>query len=212
MRALTMRSLLSVLLGLVGCSKENAPDAPVTPRDRLEAHDIDPTTEPPTDGTDDGELAQLLPASPDRPIHVAFLMLHQPDPVLKRRIPSIESVAHFQKQVEQAVKEYLEAIPEGEGRTCSIIWAIKPNRQARFWIEYHPRPLDPTIHDALLDKLNELKPPVVRDGPVSFAMFGILWGGIGRDKHPNFSMIPREWLEAGGGVIPDGLLSKSLPD
>lgn len=154
----------------------------------------------------------LIPASPDRPFHVAFLMLHQPDHVLQQRISSVDSVAAFQGRIEQAVKECLEPVPEDDGRTCSIICALKPNRKSRFWIEYHPQPLDATVHNSILNKLNSIEPPVVHNGPVSLGMFGLLWGGVGRDRHPNFSMVPREWQETGGGVIPDDPLSKLWPD
>ena len=54
------------------------------------------------------------------------------------------------------------------------------------------------IHTALLNKLNALEAPEIRKGLVSFALFALISGGIGRNKSPNSSMVPKEWIEAGG--------------
>jgi len=200
MRKFSLGAIISALLSLVGCSPSAGPEV-----------ESDITTEPKGSDADDA-LAQFIPETPERPFHFAFSMMHQPDPVLKRRIVSIESVGTYIKLIETTVKQCVETLPEGEGRTCSIIFALKPNRQSRFWIEYHPEPLLQPVHRELLQKLEALEAPVVQEGPVSIAMFGLLWGGIGRKNHPHFSMIPKEWQEAGGGLIPDEPLTSVWPD
>ena len=200
MRKFSLRAIASGILSLVGCSPsvepEVPPDIPAKLNDADEYH----------------EFAEFIPENPERPFYFAFSMLHQPDPVLRNRIASTDSIPTYMKEVERTVKEYLETIPEDSGRTCSIVFALKPGRQSRFWVEYHPEPLPGPIHDELVKRLEALEAPMVRDGPVSIAMFGLLWGGIGRENHPNFSMVPKEWQEAAGGIIPDGPLSKLWPD
>lgn len=195
-------AVFSGLLSLLGCSSKDANSPRTT---EIVATDVE--TESQAD-----ILGDLIPENPDSPFHFAFQMMHQPNAVLNRRIASIEEVADYVKRIESTSKEYFESIPEGEGRTCSIVFAIKPKRRSRFWIEYYPSSLQQDMHDALIDKLLAIEAPEVREGPVSMVMFALLWGGIGRDKHQNFSMVPNEWLEVGGGTIPDEPLSKVWPD
>ena len=139
-------------------------------------------------------------------------MLHQPDAVLRQRVMSPHLFGEFLPRIEQTVKEYLEALPESDGRTCSIVVALKPNHKSRFWIEYYPVPLPPEDHAALLEALGRLDVPDIQGGPVSFAMFGLMWGGIGREKDPHFRAIPQEWHTSDEGVIPDAPLAKVWSD
>lgn len=201
MRRLKIGAVISGLLTFFGCSPTVNSPATTSTEDVGSA----------LDSSLDGEIAKLIPENPDRPFYFALSMMHQPDPILERRIVSIDEVGNYMKRIESTSKEFFESIPESAGRTCSIIFALKPNRRSRLWIEYHPTPLPHDDHHALLDRLSSIDAPEVREGPVSIAMFALLWGGIGRDARPNFSMVPKEWVEA-GGTIPDEPLSRVWPD
>ena len=159
----------------------------------------------------DNEFADMIPENPERPFYFAFSMLHQPDPVLQQRVPSTKKFAQYGKKIDAACMTFFKSLPESEGRTCSIVFAVKPKRQSRIWIEYHPKPLSEEDHDALLGTLHAIEAPEVREGPVSMAMFCLLWGGVGRDNQQNFSSIPKEWKKV-GGLIPDEPLSEIWPD
>ena len=158
-----------------------------------------------------GDVSQFIPPDPERPFYFAFSMLHQADAILQARGASSEALAAYIQLVEQSAKDYFAGLPVASGRTCSIVLALKPVRQSRVWIEYHPRALDQDLHQGLVRQLEAVPSPMVQAGPVSLVMFGLLWGGVG-DGELGFSLLPREWERVGDGEIPDKPLALLWPD
>ena len=103
--------------------------------------------------------------------------------------------------------------PRRPGRFFSVFGAVRPGRQSRFWLESHPGGVPAEFQAALLLRLHALPPPIVRGGPVAFAVHLLLWGGTG-ERTSQFPFLPARWREAMAGrvgAIPDVPLRRAWP-
>ena len=144
---------------------------------------------------------------------IAQNMLYQPDPELKERVPDIGAFADFLKWIESEGAKYWSEVPLGTGQALTIFVALKPGRQARFWLESSPGGLGTSALAPFADRLGRLPVPAVRVGPVAFAMHATLWGGL--PGGGGWAFIPTEWQTQCAGqelVVPDGVLGIVWPD
>lgn len=146
---------------------------------------------------------------PGWPVKVQQQLPHQPDEVLRQRLDGAE-IGQFSRRVESVVEHYFAGLAPGPGQALTIVWAVRPGRLVRFWLEFNPGGLPAEIGEELQRRLNDMHPPAVRSGPVSCALHCALWGGTG--KADAFAFIPREWQaacrEGENLVIPDDVLAR----
>lgn len=156
-------------------------------------------------------LDQMIPDRPAEPAHFCYLQLYQPDEVLRQRLPSVEELGRFSQDVERAVAEFA-AEERLSGQALSLFAALRPGGRSRFWLEFRPGGVSQEREEALLRRLERVRPPAV-SGEVALASYALLWGGPGH-KNDVFAFAPRAWVEAlgpAGGVIPDDALSRAWP-
>jgi hypothetical protein len=112
----------------------------------------------------------------------------------------------------EGTKYWSEVLP-GAGQALTIIVAIKPGRQARFWLDSSPGGLGASTLAPFADRLRRLPVPSVRVGPVAFAMHARLWGG--RPGGGGWAFIPTDWQTRCAGQeldVPDGVLGIIWPN
>jgi hypothetical protein len=145
--------------------------------------------------------------------NTAAVVLYQPDPVLKERVPVVEEFTSFAKAIQDAATA---AFPIGSAeRELDIVVAIKPGRRARFWLVS----AKPSDADApLLARLRSLPAPAVQSGPVAFAVIGSIGGApTSAVTRPFKPPMPEEWRAVAvrsseALVVPDGILPMVWPD
>jgi hypothetical protein len=144
--------------------------------------------------------------------NTAAVVLYQPDPVLKERLPGIDELATFTKAIQDAAAT---AFPAGSTeRELDIVVAITPGRRARFWL------VSAKASDAdapLLSGLRSFLVPAVQNGPVAFAVIGSISGApTSAVTRPFKPPMPDEWRAAAErspeALIPDGILQIVWPD
>jgi hypothetical protein len=144
---------------------------------------------------------------------VAQNLLYQPDEVLRERVTDIEAFGGYLKEIYAVAEEYWAGKPEGPGQALTIVAAVKPGGRTRFWLDSSLGKLNPAVAQPLIHRLQELPVPAVRQGPVAFAIQGVLWGGA--PGGGGWAFVPTEWQERCHGrnlVVPDGFLELVWPD
>ena len=100
----------------------------------------------------------------------------------------------------------------GPAQAVTLVIAVKPGGKSRFWVNFNPGGgVDTELVKGLLERLQELPVPVVRQGPVAVAIQATLWGG----QRGGWELIPKEWQEACGQqnvLVLDGILAIVWPD
>jgi hypothetical protein len=144
---------------------------------------------------------------------VAQNFLYQPDEVLRERVMDINAFGDYLKQIYAVAEDYWAGQPAGSGQALTIVAAVKPGKRVRFWLDSSLGKLDPAVAQPLIHRLQGLPVPAVRQGPVAFAIQGMLWGGA--PGGGGWALIPTEWQERCLGqelVVPDGILELVWPD
>lgn len=142
--------------------------------------------------------------------------LYQPDEVLRERVTDIDALGDYLNQIYAVAEDYWAGKPEGPGQALTIVAAVKPGGRVRFWLDSSLGKIDAAIAQPLINRLQELPAPVVRQGPVAFAIHGLLWGGT--PGGGGWAFIPTEWKERCRGHaeelvnLPDGVLELLWPD
>jgi hypothetical protein len=156
-----------------------------------------------------GKSAPAMPPAFD----IAQNLLYQPDEVLRVRVPDVEALAGYMKRIDAAGTDYWARLPRGTGQSLTIVVAIKPGGQSRFWLDPSPGGVGVTLLEPFAKRLRGLPVPRVRIGPVAFAMHATLWGGLRGGG--GWAFIPAEWQERCAGqqlLVPDGVLEIVWPD
>jgi hypothetical protein len=161
-------------------------------------------------------MAQALPV-----LSLTKLSRYQPDAVLAERLgeQSSEASAEYFSSLVDAATGVLQHSPRGaRGVSAAIVVAIKPGRQARFWIEQGEDLLDPRLVQAMIDAMSKVEPIEVHKGPIALALHVDIWGG---GRAPDAAglpiVIPKAWAATQSdprarGPMPDGPLSVLWPD
>jgi hypothetical protein len=140
-------------------------------------------------------------------------LFYQPDPVLRLRVDAEEFI-EFLVAVDEAVRGHFASAPTGPGQDLTLVVAVRPGRQARYWLDFAPGEGRQEVIEGLRRRLHALRPPSVRRGPVCHTTQWQLWGGARQGG--GFRVIPGEWeaaLAAAGGElrIPDDVLRLTWP-
>jgi hypothetical protein len=138
-------------------------------------------------------------------------LLYQPEEVLRQRLADTGSFAAYVERVREETEEYFADVPPGDGQALTLVLAVRPGREARYWSEYHPGGLADGVADGLRRRLAGLAAPTVRGGPVAHALHFYLWGGPDQREPSPFASVPKQWQEAmagSDGVLPDAPLAR----
>ncbi len=161
-------------------------------------------------------MAQALPV-----LTMTKLSRYQPENVLADRLGehSSEASATYFSSIIEAATGVLEHSPRGpRGVSAAIVVAIKPGRQARFWIEQGEDLIDPKLVQAMIDAMSKIQPIEVQKGPIALALHVDIWGG---GRAPDAAglplVIPKAWAATQNdprarGPLPDGPLAVLWPD
>jgi hypothetical protein len=109
-------------------------------------------------------------------------LFYQPDEVLRQRLVNQQEFLHFIGEVDRVVRGYFSELEPGPGQALTLVLAIRPGRRARFWLEFNPGGLPDEVPAGLQRRLQELRPPEARHGPVAHANHVLLWGGTGEGE------------------------------
>jgi hypothetical protein len=159
-----------------------------------------------------GPPGHLIPARPLYPADFCYRHLYQPPVVLHDRLPSLEEFGRFCRDVEEAVREFATMV-HYHGQSLSLFIGLRPGGRSRFWLEFRPDGVPAEAKQALLRRLEAVRPPEVR-GEVAAASYSLLWGGPGYQTDV-FAFIPYEWraaLGGGQGLIPEDVLHVAWPE
>jgi hypothetical protein len=149
---------------------------------------------------------------------VVNLVLYQPDAILRERAPSVPLFGEYVKLLEaQCFAFFAEAsTPE----IFDVVVVIRPRRRSKVWFVSSLRAgSDLTLSD-LRQRLEGIRAPDVRKGPIAFAISGTVAGAlrlINDGAHPYHPPLPTEWREAAASLenpalVPDGILEAVWPE
>ncbi|NBO92000.1 MAG: hypothetical protein EBV06_06760 [Planctomycetia bacterium] len=139
---------------------------------------------------------------------------YQSSDELAQRLQASESaVKVYVDRVMQAANDFWKKQERGPGRLVTLVVALKPGAQVRYWLESEPSGLDPAQIRELCELLSQVPPPLVVKGPVAFGIQATLWDATGPEE--NWPTLPREWARASVGLslrVPDEVLAMIWPD
>jgi hypothetical protein len=158
----------------------------------------------------------LVQACPLAAASVQFsnIVLYQPDAVLQERMGDVQPLAAYLKKI-QEICDASFTTEEREG--VDVVVVLKPGSQSRVWFVSSLKTLPD--RSTLKAAIETISPPVVRGGPVVFALSYNL-NGFNRPSPPTGKFeppIPTEWTEKVKDVkgplqVPDGLIPYVWPD
>jgi hypothetical protein len=164
---------------------------------------------PPADEGLDFEVQWDRPGGPAELVRGLF---YQPEEVLRQRLPDTAAFAEYVERVRDEAEAYFAEVPPADGQALTLVLAVRPGREARYWSEFRPGGLPDFIGEGLRRRLAGLTPPQVRGGPVAQALQFYLWGGPAVRDPSRFAVVPRQWQEALAGtekaVLPDAPLER----
>src|SRR5262249_54109030 len=144
------------------------------------------------------------------------LVLYQPDAVLADRLSSVDELAAYTKKLQAAcIIPFRDAtVPEA----LDVVVAVKQGGTSRVWFVAPARTdTDSSLAELALE-IERIAPPIVRNGPIAFAIVGSLAGApreqqSGSEYRPP---LPKAWLEAAQqsgypAVLPDDALRYAWP-
>lgn len=151
------------------------------------------------------------PPFPEPPI--TFL---QPDQEIGSRVKDPKAFRSFIRRLQADCDSYFSDLPQGDPQTVEVYTIIKPGRKCRFWLGYSSPDRERIGDEKLLRKLETLKSPPVKEGPVVFSLHLLLWGATETNVTWGQNLpIPKEWRAAIGSNairMPDGILPTIWPD
>lgn|GEM_PF-1189278 len=164
-------------------------------------------------------LSTLLSGEVVKGFDTEFLILYQPDPVLRERLPSgPEELASYVKLLQGECTKFFATADKPE--TLQIVVALRPGKQSRVWFISSTRLPGAKELEPLRRKLEAVPPGEVYQGPVVFAISAKIAGGDGKLHKPDGDYpfpIPKEWQDAAKGhneklLDLDGFLSLVWPE
>lgn len=146
-------------------------------------------------------LALSLALSPTRaaePFTRHGVVLLQPSPVVEARVPSVDAMADYIKEVEAAVRHAVQASPARQSVAGFLVVAVRPGRRSKAWLDFDTL-VDLGLQRDIVARVQAVKPFEAKDGPVVFAVKLALW-----DAKPSKRQVPlpAEWRSARGDGAP----------
>jgi hypothetical protein len=145
------------------------------------------------------------------------IVLYQPDATLRERVPSVEVFAAYAKEVQAACAAHFADVSAPEA--LDVVVAIKPNGRSRVWFVSSSRSEGDESLGRLREKIESVKPPTIRIGPVAFAIMATVAGAKREPPGPDGSHVPmpKAWRDAASkspqpALVPDDVLHYAWPD
>jgi hypothetical protein len=124
----------------------------------------------------------------------------QTQSVFEERVPNIEVVSLYLKEIVDSVSKGVQELPKGEPAKGFIVVAVKPGSRSRIWLDFES-PITKEAASVIQAAAAKVSPISVNGGVVLVAMKVGLWGSGPPDR-----MVPQpeEWraeAEKAGGKI-----------
>jgi hypothetical protein len=134
------------------------------------------------------------------------IVLLQPDHVLQPRMPGVEAVAAYTREVEAQLKNMIERDALKTAAGGFIVLALKPGNEINVWLDFNP-PLEGKLAQEVVSVVKSVPRFSPRGGVVVYALKVGFWGG---KEPPAIYPFPPEWKAAaarhGGRVAPEQLV------
>ncbi|WP_374680340.1 hypothetical protein [Hydrocarboniphaga effusa] len=128
------------------------------------------------------------------------LKLYQADEVVRDRVPGGPiKLGGYVHGLSHVLRDSLSARPAGSGFAGAVVVIVRPGQQSRCWLLTSAE-LPADWRNALVQALDKVPAPTVRNGPLALAMNFEAWGGAGaQPAQPEGLPTPPEWLSVLGG-------------
>lgn len=127
---------------------------------------------------------------------------------------AVEELGKYFKSVEAICLEFFAGVTTPENFT--VVVAVKPGKRAKIWFISSREPEAAEHRDELRQRLEAIPAPLVRGGPIAFALRGKLAGGVAPEASKDRPPIPAEWQQVidklTGPASFDDLLPRIWPD
>jgi len=125
------------------------------------------------------------------PYRMGGIMLLQPDSVLQKRVPSVQSLSDYIGALQVAAQGALDG-KSGSPSSGQLVVAVRPGGQSKAWLDFRPA-LQPDVAQTLLKTVEAVPPFEAKEGVVVFSLNIALWGAT-----PGLALPPSppEWREA----------------
>lgn len=134
----------------------------------------------------------LSPTHAAEPFTRHGVVLLQPSRVVEARVPSVDAMADYIKEVEAAVRQAVHASPSRQSVAGFLVVAVRPGRRSKTWLDFDTL-VDLDLQRDIAGRVQAVKPFEAKDGPVVFAVKLALW-----DAKPSKRQVPlpAEWRSA----------------
>jgi hypothetical protein len=127
---------------------------------------------------------------------------------------AVEDLGKYFKSIEAICAEFFADVTTPENFTVVVV--VKPGNRAKIWFISSRQPNAAEHRDDLHQRLEAVPAPVVRGGPIAFALRGKLAGGVAQEGNKDRPPIPAEWQQVidklTGPADFDDLLPRIWPD
>jgi hypothetical protein len=126
------------------------------------------------------------------PLDKAPVVLLQPETVFQERVPSVQALASYIQAAESKASLSMQSSRHGKPTSGFVVIAVRPGQRSKVWLDFEPS-IPPSVAEALITAIRSVQPPLVKNGPIVFALKVGLWGGAApSDNMPS----PTEWRAA----------------
>jgi hypothetical protein len=151
-------------------------------------------------------------------VKMETIVFCQPDSDLKPRLSSVDDLAKYMKQIEEAAMESLRNAAELKPTNGAVVVAVRPGRKARAWLMSSEYDFPQKVSEDFQTRFGKIRPLSVKFGPVAFALlFSVNGGGKPLVSRDRMMPMPREWQNASKNatrplLVPDDILAIIWPD
>jgi TonB family protein len=126
---------------------------------------------------------------------MSHLVLFQDDATLQARMPKVQDLADYVKELEAQAQHYWRdnSVPE----SLQVVVAVRPGNKSRVWFISSLQADDGHL-EGLRQSLESVAPPAVLDGPIAFSIVADIAGGDGKAVPTGSApTMPDEWKNTG---------------
>ena len=141
------------------------------------------------------------------------VVLYLPDPVMKARV-EVSALTPYVNAATAAAEGAIRAAPAQPGASGMLLLMVKPDGRTKAWVVTgDPAPSPETVL-AVVEAVEAVPAPAVREGPILVGVGFDAWGG-GAPPAGASPPIPRDWygyFAKDGGRLDDAFMARVWPD